>query len=416
MSDSIEQFTLACGLPLLVQKMDTVRSCALNWLVPCGGSVDPTDRLGTAEVLGEMLMRGAGGLDSRQQTDAFDRLGASRSAEAGARFTRLGATMLGDKLDDTLPLIADMIRSPMLSGDSLEPARLLAMQQLASLADDPQERAVLGARAAHYPSPFDRTGMGTAAGLGAIDRDGLAAHWGQHAVPRGSILAIAGQVDPARVVSRLDVLLKGWEGEASVPAFEGSGPRGYHHLEDDSNQVQIVVVHDAPREADETSVLERVVLAVLSGGMSSRLFSEVREKRGLCYAVHAGYRGEKDFGTVTGYVGTTPERAQEALDVLVAELERINTSGVTPEEFERAITGLTSRVVFSGESTGARSAALANDFFKRGRARTLSEVREGIMAVTLDEVNAYLKARTLGRMTVQTLGPKPLTPPASIGG
>lgn len=416
MSDTIEQFTLACGLPLIVQKMDAVRSCALNWLIPCGGSVDPNERLGTAEVLAEMLMRGAGELGSRQQTDAFDRLGASRSAEAGARFIRIGSTMLGEKLGDTLPLIADMVRSPLLAAEGLEPARLLAMQQLESLADDPQERAVLGARAAHYPSPFERTGLGTPEGLAAIDSDSLASHWAQHAVPRGSILAIAGAVDPVEVTSRLDGLLRGWEGEAAVPEFTGTGPRGYHHLEDDSNQVQIVVVHDAPTEGDAANMLERVVLAVLSGGMSSRLFSEVREKRALCYSVHAGYRGEKDFGTVTGYVGTTPERAQEALDVLIAELERINSSGVTPEEFERAITGLTSRVVFSGESTGARSAALANDFFKRGRARSLAEVREGIMGVTLDHVNEYLGTRTLGKMTVQTLGPQALTPPASISG
>jgi len=190
--------------------------------------------------------------------------------------------------------------------------------------------------------------------------------------------------------------------------LHGSGTRGTGHLPDESNQVQIVVVHDAPREGTRESVLERVVLAVLSGGMSSRLFTEVREKRGLCYAVHASYRAEHDFGSVTGYVGTTPERAAESLEVLVAELERIR-EGIQAEEFERAMIGLSSRIVFSGESSSARAGALANDFVQRGAARTLDAVREEIASVTLGEVNAYLQGRSLGEYSVQTLGPEPMS-------
>ena len=185
-------------------------------------------------------------------------------------------------------------------------------------------------------------------------------------------------------------------------------------MEDGSNQVQIVLVHDAPREADDESMLERVVVSALSGGMSGRLFTEVREKRGLCYAVSASYRSNRDFGLVTAYVGTTPERAQTSLDVLVEQLERMHTpeGAVTESEFERAIVGLKAGLVFSGESSGARASALASDYHRIGRPRAMEEILERIDAITLERVNEYLARRSMGRPSIVTLGPEPLTPPA----
>src|SRR5262249_20562126 len=136
---------------------------------------------------------------------------------------------------------------------------------------------------------------------------------------------------------------------------------------------------------------------------------------GLCYSVSAGYKGDRDFGGVTAYVGTTPQRAQESLDVLLAELRRIqNEAGaVTKEEFSRAIVGMKSRLVFSGESSAARALAIGADFFRLGRCRTLEELSREVDAVTLERVNEYLGRRQLGRTTIQTVGPAPLTPPAS---
>ena len=113
---------------------------------------------------------------------------------------------------------------------------------------------------------------------------------------------------------------------------------------------------------------------------------------------------------MTAYVGTTPERAQESLDVLFAELERIQSPAgkVEKDEFDRARIGMKSRLVFSGESTAARAGALAGDWHRLGRARSLDEMAAQIDAVTLDQVNDYLSKRSMGRMTVQTLGPAEL--------
>src|SRR5690606_12026542 len=131
-------------------------------------------------------------------------------------------------------------------------------------------------------------------------------------------------------------------------------------------------------------------------------------------AVSASYTADREFGVLSAYVGTSPERAQQSLDVLLAELHRINTpeGRVTADELARAREGLLSRLVFSGESTGARASALAADLRRLGRPRTLEELADRIRAVTLDELNAYLARRQPGKLTIQTLGPAELTVPA----
>ncbi|MFM9994659.1 MAG: M16 family metallopeptidase [Phycisphaerales bacterium] len=410
--------TLDCGTPLVVERIAGVRSVSLTWLIPAGTASEPADRLGIAGIWAELLMRGAGARRSRELADALDRLGLARSTDAGGTHLRLAATTTGDRLADSLPILADMVLRPRMDEDAIEPTRDLALQSLESLADDPHERAAVAARDRHFPTPFNRSPHGSREGIEAVTRDDLLRGWAERARPGGCIVAIAGDADADAAARVLNRELKGWSGAAPAPRPVGTPPRGYQHETDETNQVQIILVHDAPPEPDPRSILERVAVSVLSGGMAGRLFTEVREKRGLCYAVHAGYSSGKEFGAVSADVGTTPERAQESLNVVVSELKRMmgpvsSGGGILREEFDRAIVGMKSRLVFSGESTGARAGALAYDLHRIGRARGLDELEAEIAGVTLDAVNAYLASRSLGRVTIQTLGPAPLTPPAS---
>jgi predicted Zn-dependent peptidase len=413
---TIHHRVLRCGAHLLVEPMPGVRSAAFNWLLPAGVATDPDDRQGVSAMLSELLLRGAGERSSREMADAIDRLGASRSADAATIFFRVGSVALGDRLADALPLLVDTVRRPRFDEDAIEPARDLCLQAIESLKDDPQERAALAARTRHYAPPINRSTLGTPEGVAAVTRDDLTRQWGARAVPGNSILGFAGSVDADALERHLNDLLEGWAGSAAHPRVDQQGPRGYGHETDQTNQVQIILMHDAPTEASPDALLEKILISVLSGGMSGRLFSEVREKRGLCYSVSASYRGDKDHGSVVAYVGTTPERAQQSLDVLAAELAKVRTpeGRITPDEFRKAIVGFKSRLVFSGESTGARAASICSDFYRLGRARTLAEIAAQVDAVTLDQVNDYAARRSPGKLTIQTLGPAPLTP-VSIG-
>ena len=154
-------------------------------------------------------------------------------------------------------------------------------------------------------------------------------------------------------------------------------------------------MHDAPPEPSADSKLERVVASVLSGGMAARLFTEVREKRGLCYSVSESYSADRDYGRVLGYVGTTPERAQESLDVLMAELRRVNTPA-GPHHARGVPAGHGGHplweLIFSGESTGERGPPAGRRSMHRlgRRAHAPAEIAAQYEAITLEQVNAYL--------------------------
>jgi predicted Zn-dependent peptidase len=403
--------TLACGMPLIVESMTGVTSAALHWLVPAGCATDPDEYDGISGIFEEILVRGAGAYDSKQHADLADRLGASRGTSAGTYTLGVSSTMLGSRVLEVLPMLTDMVLTPRMTQEGLDASRDLCLQAIDSLKDDPQQRASILARQRHYPYPINRSGMGTVEGLNACTKEVLAKHWQRLARPKSSVLGVAGAVHADAVEQRLNELFRDWQGSAPEPVLGPIPTRGYAHEQDkDGQQVQIIVTYDAPPEPHPDSMLEKFAVTVLSGGMSGRLFSEVREKRGLCYSVHAGYRGDRVTGAVSAYVGTTPERAQQSLDVLREELHRILTpqGRITPEEFARAKVGMKSGLVFSGESTAARAAALVTDWRRLGAPRTLDQVAQQIDSVTLDQVNAYLARRSLGVMTIQTLGPAAL--------
>ncbi|MEO0588348.1 MAG: insulinase family protein, partial [Planctomycetota bacterium] len=232
------------------------------------------------------------------------------------------------------------------------------------------------------------------------------------AVPGGAIVGVAGNVDAEAVAARVGELTEGWSGVAEAEAGSDDRPTGYTHLEAKTTQVHIAGASHAVAERDaERAVVQQAAVAALSGGMSGRLFTEVREKRGLCYSVFATYSGLADRGAVFSYAGTTTARAQETLDVLAGELDRLS-EGITQEEFDRAIVGMKSRLVMQGESTAARAAAISRDVYVHGGPRTLGARAAQVDALTLDAVNAFVAEGGAKATTWVTIGPEALVPPA----
>ena len=396
------------GATLVAEPIAGVRSLAMTVLLPAGLIHEPEDRQGLAEIVAELVCRGAGGRSAREHSDALDRLGVHRSTAAAARHLQLAATMVGDKLDQALPLLVDMIRRPNLDDTAFGPSRDLALQSLAALEDDPQQRVMVNLNRRHYPRPFDRVPTGVREILEAATNDDARALWQRQFVPGGAILAFAGDVDVTHLRQRLGELLEGWSGDITEPSEADPAPRGYGHESDDTAQTHVAVAYDAVPEPDDASMLQRAAVAVLSGGMSGRLFTEIREKRGLCYGVYARYAGARDRGAVKAYAGTTTPRAQETLDVLLAELRRLS-DGVAEDEFDRAKVGMKSRLVMQSESTAARASALAADQYNLGRPRSLDELAAQVDAVTLDDLNAFVASRRPEDFTVTTVGEQPLT-------
>ena len=402
--------TLDNGLVVLAERMAGVRSAAMNLLVPAGVATDPVERCGSATVLAEMALRGAGGRDARALTEALDDLGLARSSGPGTHHTRFTAAALADNVMRGLPLHADIVRRPTLGDEAFGPSRDLALQGLAGLPDNPQSLAMIKLREWHWPAPFSRNVMGEETHLRKMTADGIRDDYAGRYAPNGSILAVAGDVDFDELTRRAEELFGDWE-TVDSPAVEVTPPPGNRrYIEQDSQQTHIALAYPTPHETADDYYPARLAVECLSGGMSGRLFGEIREKKGLCYSVYASYNSLPEIGGVFCYAGTSNERAQATLDALLHELTRL-CEGVGEDELQRAKIGLKAGTVMSGESSSARSAALARDWFVRGRLRTLDEIVEAVDAVTLADLNRWLDENPAGPFTVVQIGPKQLDTP-----
>ncbi len=409
LGDRYFQHTFPNGLTLLAEKMPGMQSAAMTFMVPAGSATDPVDRSGSATVLSDLVLRGAGARDSRQLTEYLDSLGLQRSASVGVHHTRFGCAALASKVMQSLGTYADIVRRPHLPETGFTAARDLALQALAGVEDEPRQKLMIKLREWHLPSPYGRSSMGQKEHLEKLTRELCKADHTLRYHAMDAILAVAGKIEFESLRAEVERTFEDWDGHAENALQILPPPGNYHHEEQKSEQTHIGIAYPSVPETDDDYYTVRMAIEVLSGGMSGRLFTEVREKRGLCYSVWAGYSSLKGQGSILGYAGTSNDRAQATLDCFVAELHRLS-EGVTPAELERAKTGLKAGTIMQGESTSARAGAIAHDFFIRGRIRTLEEIKDSIDAVTVAQVNAYLKMNQPGPFTIVTVGPHSLKP------
>ena len=395
------------GLTLLGQRMEQVSSAALTLALAGGASRDPSSAAGAAAVGAYWMLRGAGERDTRELNEALDSLGCRHHEDTQSEHLVLSAGMLGRNLPPVLPVVADVIRRPHLSDESFGPCRDLIVQELDGLEDEPMRKCHLMIRDRFYPCPLGRSPLGTRESLQATTAEQLREHVKTHLTPRKALMAVAGKFDWDALVEAVGEHFGDWAGGPPPDVTITDAQRGIEHVTKPTAQVQITLAYPAATVNHPRYYAARVAQMVLSGGMSSRLFTEVREKRALVYSILARYHSLKDHAGMFVYAGTAPERAQETLDVTVAELRRL-AEGVTEAELARAKTQLRSALIMQGESTGARSEALVGDWYHLRRLRPLEELSAAVEAVTAEDVIEYVRAFPAAGLTVLTIGPEEL--------
>jgi predicted Zn-dependent peptidase len=407
-TQQVFQHTYANGLTLLAERIEHVRSAAMYFLVPAGCAFDPPEHPGLAGLLADMSTRGAGDLDSRELTLALDNLGLDRSESVGLMHMRYWGTTLARNLPQALRLYADILRRPHLPEDELESCQALAIQDIKGLEDEPGSRVMVELRKHLYPAPLSNDHRGTVEGIESLTLPALRRHHERFFRPNGTILSVAGNIEYGPLREQVGELFSDWHGSAEAPLKLGAMPGKRAHLEKQVEQTQIAVAYPSVPvgHADYYAALGAV--NVLSGGMGSRLFTELREKEGLCYSVSASYQPMKDRGSVIGYAASLNHQAQRCLDKLLEQLEKL-PRGIEDEEVARVRVGLKTSLIMQQESTSARATSLASDWYYLGRVRSFAEIQEAVEGLTASNILGHLRRHPPGEYSIVTLGPAPLT-------
>jgi predicted Zn-dependent peptidase len=411
--DSIETHRLDNGLTVLIQQMPAVQSAAYCLLVPAGSIYDPPGKNGTASITCDMLTRGAGERSSRQLAVDQDSLGLQNGESVQAKHIKFRGATLKDNLPASLEILADIVRRPHLNQEQFAPAVSSVKQSLLSIEDEPRQKVMIELKRRCEGLPWGLPTDGSLAELPNIVHEDVLKHFQSCFRPEETILGIAGNVDPAAVVKVVTDLFGDWpQGEEPEMQEAPPGPPR-DHIQLDSAQTQIGLAYPSVSVSDPDYYTAWAAVSILSGGSSSRLFTEVREKRGLCYAVYAALGALRDRGYVLCYAGTTADRAQETLNVMLQEIQRL-AEDITDEELMRCKAGAKSALIMQQESSSGRASRIARDWFLRDRVLSLDEIHERLDEITPQRITDFLNRHPVENLTLLTIGPQPLEIPDGV--
>ena len=420
MKQTLQTATLDNGITLLGEFLPGVESVSVSFHVAAGSvcdsfATDETGRscCGLATLAGELMLRGAADRDSKQLVAALDNAGVQWSQSVSMSHGSFAGAMVSRQLPDSLKIYADILRRPLLDQHQFDPARQVVLQNLAGTEDDPTHRTMLALRKAHYPSPWGFPSEGTSADVSELVHSDVKHFVSTFVQPQDMIISVAGQLDWPEFVQQIKDLFGDWQGQPPPPISLGGRGEKICHVPHDSQQTHIALAWDVPPYRDPDSLQATAALAVLGGGSSSRLFTEVREKRGLCYSVSAGYQTQRDIAAAMAYSGTTADRAQETLDVMVHEIATLPGT-ITEDELARVKARAKSSLVMQQESTAARAGAMARQWFHLGRVRTLAEDLQRLDELSVESIENWLAKNPLEDITTVFLGRDPLEVPDAI--
>jgi len=405
MAERLDKHILKNGMVVLGERMEQVGSVAFGFMLPAGAAQLPEGCCGASNVIADWIFRGAGDKDSRQLSDALDGLGLHRASSVGSNHITIGAVLEASNLTEAIGLHADIILRPSLKEEQFELARQLAVDDVLGLDDDPRQKVMLKLREQFYPSPLGRSTAGEVGELKALTTEKTKQIIKNNFNPSQTIFEVAGKYDFDAIVGQMEELFETDTQKLVEPITSGPKAGKYTHIHNEGAQVHIGLMTETVKPTDEDYYNARLAVSVLSGGMSARLFTEVREKRGLCYAIGARYHGLKEAAGIMCYAGTTPEKSQETLDVVMAEFNRLN-EGISEEEIQRAKVGLKSSLILQSESSSSRAGAIGSDYYVLGRVRSLDEIKTKIEATSVDSVLGFLRNNRFKDFTVVTIGPK----------
>lgn len=409
---AIESRSLSNGMTLLVQPMPWLRTAAFSLNLHAGVQPEPEQLGGLSGLVCEMVQRGAGQYSSRDLVAVQDNLGIDRNSGVSTALVSFGSAMPAESLQSAIELYADVVRRPHLPQDQLEDAKMMALQELRAMEDEPTHRVMRRLRELHYGEQLGRSIYGSEQGLQRITQDDVREFYKRRYHAGGAILAVAGNVDPDQVIAWAEAAFGDWKTMPNESLGQPQGRSTYEHIESPSSQTHIGFAFASVPYGHAEYFKMRAGIGILSDGMSSRLFDRVREQRGLCYTVTASCHSLKNCGGVFGYAGTTTERAQETLDVTLREIEHL-LDDIESSELDRWKVRIESSLIMEQESSGSRASSLASDYFQIGRAMTTEELESVIETLTLDQIREYWTANPPGAYRIVTLGPDPLSTPSA---
>lgn len=410
----VTRTVLPSGLRVLSQSVPGFRSVSFGVWVGVGSRDEPDSLAGATHFLEHLLFKGTTRRDALEISASLDAVGGEMNAFTGKEYTCYYARVLDTDLPLAVDVICDMITSATLTSADVESERDVIDEEIAMHADETSDHIHdLFAEQLWAGSSLGRSITGSPESVAGLSRAQVAGWYKRRYKPSNIVVSVAGNVDHASVVRLVrKAFERHWVTEEAAPApirtpgrrqVSTYGGVEVHHR--DVEQAHLVLGLPGLVRTDERRYVAGVLHGIVGGGMSSRLFQEVREKRGLAYSVFSFGAAYADAGMVGVYAGCLPKKAPEVLEVIRAELEAVATKGVTPAELLRGKGQMRGGLVMGLEDTGAKMTRIAKAELVYGELPTVDEILRRIDEVTLDDIAELATELYAGKPALTVMGP-----------
>lgn len=412
----VRRSVLPGGVRVLTEAMPGQRSATIGFWVGVGSRDEAPGQHGSTHFLEHLLFKGTKRRTALEIASAFDEVGGESNAATAKESTCYFARVLDTDLPMAIDVIADMITGAVLDPQEMEQERDVILEEIAMDSDDPTDvahehfvGAVLGTH------PLGRPIGGTPDAIRAVARDSVWDHYRRYYRPDELVITAAGGLDHDVVCGLVvDALHSaGWSLEPDAAPVQRrstdrapiTGTAGLHVVKRPVEQANIIMGCPTIVATDDRRFVMSVLNAVLGGGMSSRLFQEVREKRGLVYSTYSFASSYADAGYFGMYAGCTPSKVRQVLELLGAELDKLAGGGISEEELRKAVGQLCGGIVLALEDTGSRMSRLGRAELVSGEYQDIDETLRQIKAVTAAEVQELARELAAAPRTVTVVGP-----------
>jgi predicted Zn-dependent peptidase len=406
--DKHQLTALATGERVISERIAGVRSVAIGFFVSAGARDEPDSKAGVSHFIEHLLFKGTPKYTAQQIAETFDELGGELNAATSRETTMVYARVPDTKLDLAIDVMAEMVYRPVFA--EVDSEREVVLEEIAMVEDTPHDLVHdLAAEAVFGSHPLGRPVIGHAEVISTVSRRALAAYHRRAYVGERLVLAAAGNVRHDRLVALLDERRNGAATGVGLPGRKPvrrlPGP-GLRFQRKETEQYHVCLAAPGIANDDERRFAASVLDAIVGGSASSRLFQEIREKRGMAYSVYSYGSQYADTGQVGLYVGTRSENLPLCLEIAVAELDDLAGGNVRPDELARAKENLKGRLLLSLESTSNRMTRLGKAVVTNRPLLEVNEVLRRLEAVSSEDVAAL--ARELfapGKLSAAGIGP-----------
>ena len=403
----VRRTRLANGIRLVSERMPDARSVTTGFWVAVGGRDESAELAGASHFLEHLVFKGSEHQNARDIAESVDALGGEMNAFTSREHTAYYTRLPADDLSFGLELLTTVLAQPALRPHEIDAERDVILEELAMSEDTPDDKVHSLLADAVFPDhPLGREVLGDEATVAALTRDEINTFFGQHYRPANIVIAAAGRLEHDEVIEGVANFLESVEaGEAPKRTEPIDPPKPLAVEHRPTEQAHVTLGWRAIDQRDPDRFALAVANQAFGGGLSSRLFQEIREERGLAYSVYSAASLYTDSGMFMIYAGTAPSKVDDVLALIDAEVAKIVADGITERELRVASGYLVGALLLNLEDSGSRMGRLARGELAAGEPLTVDEQVERVRAVTLDEAHKVMQRILTGPQSLAAVGP-----------